>query len=231
MSMTIITVVYLLTNVAYFTVLSESEMLASSAVALDFGQRVLGSWWWTMSVAVAMSTYGSLNGGVFGLARFLLVASREGHMPAIASMIHIDRKTPLPAAALLVPLCLLMLISDDVGSLINYLSFTRWLFIGLTCAIIPYYRWKYPELHRPFKVPLVVPIVFVLCAFFVVGMSLYSSPVDCGIGLGIMLAGIPVYYLCVWWENKPDWINNKLDRATIFLQQFLFVVPPEEGDD
>ncbi|XP_054763930.2 cystine/glutamate transporter-like [Lytechinus pictus] len=230
-SMTIITVVYLLTNVAYFTVLSESEMLTSSAVALDFGQRVLGTWWWTMSVAVAMSTYGSLNGGVFGFARYLLVASREGHMPAIASMIHIDRKTPLPAAALLAPLCLLMLISDDVGSLINYLSFTRWLFIGLTCAIIPYYRWKYPELHRPFKVPLVVPIVFVLCAFFVVGMSLYSSPVDCGIGLGIMLAGIPVYYLCVWWKNKPDWINNKLDRATIFLQQILFVVPPEEGED
>ncbi|XP_030840830.1 cystine/glutamate transporter-like [Strongylocentrotus purpuratus] len=149
-SMIIVTVVYLLTNIAYFTVLSEREMLTSSAVALDFGQRVLGSWWWTMSVAVAMSTIGSVHGGVFGFARSLLVASREGHLPAIASMIHIDRKTPLPAAALLVqynsfgisayttcmipcaPICLLMLISDDVGTLVNYLSFTRWLFIGIT---------------------------------------------------------------------------------------------------
>nr|XP_054763929.1 cystine/glutamate transporter-like [Lytechinus pictus] len=226
-SMIIITVVYLLTNVAYFTVLSESEMLASNAVALDYGKRALGSWWWTMSVAVALSVIGSLNGGIFGLSRFLLVASREGHMPAIASMIHIDRKTPLPAATILAPICLLMLISDDVGTLINYLSFTRWLFIGITCTVIPYYRWKYPELKRPFKVPLVVPIVFVLCAFFVVGMSLYSSPVDCGIGLGIMLAGIPVYYLCVWWKNKPDWINKNLDWATIFLQRLLFVMPPE----
>eukprot|EP00057_Strongylocentrotus_purpuratus_P019953 XP_011674427.1 PREDICTED: cystine/glutamate transporter [Strongylocentrotus purpuratus] len=230
-SMTIITVVYLLTNIAYFTVLSESEMLTSSAVALDFGQRVLGSWWWTMSVAVALSTIGSVNGGVFGFARFLLVASREGHMPAIASMIHIDRKTPLPAAMLLAPICLLMLISDDVGTLINYLSFTRWLFIGITCAIIPYYRWKHPELPRPFKVPLAVPIVFVLCALFVVGMSLYSSPVDCGIGLAIMLAGIPVYYLCVRWQNKPDWVNDRLHRATIFLQQLLFVIPPEDEDE
>eukprot|EP00057_Strongylocentrotus_purpuratus_P019963 XP_011674437.1 PREDICTED: cystine/glutamate transporter-like [Strongylocentrotus purpuratus] len=68
-SMIIVTVVYLLTNIAYFTVLSEREMLTSSAVALDFGQRVLGSWWWTMSVAVAMSTVGSVHGGVFGFVR------------------------------------------------------------------------------------------------------------------------------------------------------------------
>lgn len=123
-----------------------------------------------------------------------------------------------------------MLVSEDVGSLINYLSFTRWLFIGLTCAIIPYYRWKYPEMHRPFKVPLIVPIVFVLCAMFVVGMSLYSSPVDCGIGLAIMMAGVPVYYVCIWWKNKPAWFDSGMDTVTIFLQQLLYVMPPEGID-
>ncbi|XP_071496387.1 cystine/glutamate transporter-like [Diadema antillarum] len=227
-SMTIVTVVYLLTNVAYFTVLSADQVLSSSSVALDFGRIVLGDWYWILGIGVALSCLGSSNGTVFSFSRVLLVASREGMMPSIASMIHVDRKTPLPAAAVMAPVCLVMLIGGNVNALINYLSVTRWLVIGATCAIVPYYRWKYPDLERPFKVPLVIPVVFFLCCMFIVAMSLYSSPVDCGIGLGIFFGGIPVYYIFVWWENKPIWFNQGMDHLTVFLQQLLCVVPPED---
>ncbi|XP_071512064.1 cystine/glutamate transporter-like [Diadema antillarum] len=226
-SMTIVTTVYLLVNVAYFTVLSAEEVLSSTSVAQEFGQHVFGSFSWTMSLGVALSCLGSVNGTIFSFSRFLLVASREGMMPSIASMIHVDRKTPLPAAVVMMPICVLMIMSSDVYSLINFLSITTWITVAATCSIVPYIRWKRPELERPFKVPLVIPVVFFLCCMFIVVMSLYSSPVDCGIGLAIFFGGIPVYYIFVWWENKPIWFNQGMDRATIFLQQLLCVVPPE----
>ena len=45
-----------------------------------------------------------------------------------------------------------MLASDNVYSLINYLSFAKWLFLGLSAAVLPYMRWKRPDLPRTFKV-------------------------------------------------------------------------------
>ncbi|XP_033096274.1 cystine/glutamate transporter-like [Anneissia japonica] len=154
------------------------------------------------------------------------VASRDGHLPEVMSMIHIYRKTPLPACMLTLPICLVMLMSD-VKTLINYLSFSRWLFIALTTAIIPYYRYKYPHLHRPFKVPMVLPFIFILCSLFVVIVALVNNPLACGIGLVIMLLGIPVYFVGIKWRGKPR-LYYKLRRLfTHFFQKITFVVVQE----
>ena len=50
------------------------------------------------------------------------------------------------------PLTVVMLFSADLYSLLNFLSFARWLFIGLAVAGLIYLRYKRPDMHRPFKV-------------------------------------------------------------------------------
>lgn len=42
--------------------------------------KVLGSWGWIMSVAAALSAFGSLNGTFFSGGRMCYVAAREGHL-------------------------------------------------------------------------------------------------------------------------------------------------------
>lgn len=155
------------------------------------------------------------------------VASREGQLPDILGMIHVNRKTPLPAAACAFPVCLFMLTTDDVFAMINYLSFSRWLFIAITVATVPYFRWKYPDLERPFKVPLILPILFTACAFFMVLSSILSATLEFIVGLVITLAGLPIYLVFVWWESKPQELTDACRSATIFLQKLLFVVPQE----
>ncbi|XP_033626075.1 cystine/glutamate transporter-like [Asterias rubens] len=228
LSMTLITGVYILVNLAYYVELTPIEILSSDAVALTYGERVLGPWAFIISIAVALSCIGSINGSIFSFARILLVASRVNCMPQILGMIHVHNKTPLPAAIVTFPIVIVMLISPDVNALINYMSFARWLLVSIAVAVLPYWRWKYPDMERPFKVPIILPFIFILCALFVVAVSIYSSPIDCGIGALITLSGVPVYFVFARWQGKPAWFTRTFDSMTCFLQRFLIVTPEDK---
>jgi len=47
---------------------------------------------------------------------------------------------------------MLQLFVGDIYSLLNFMSFLRWLFIGLAVLGLIYLRYTRPDLHRPFKV-------------------------------------------------------------------------------
>ncbi|XP_069487151.1 cystine/glutamate transporter [Ambystoma mexicanum] len=227
-SMVIVTVGYVLTNVAYFTTISAEELLLSKAVAVTFAERLLGDFSLAVPIFVALSCFGSMNGGVFAVSRMFFVASREGHLPEILSMIHVRKHTPLPAVIVLYPLTMVMLFTSDIYSLLNFFSFARWLFIGLAVAGLIYLRYKRPDMHRPFKVPIFIPALFSFTCLFMVSLSLYSDPVNTGIGFAITLTGVPAYYLLVIWDNKPRWFRKFSDETTRVLQVILEVVPSEE---
>ncbi|XP_076193333.1 cystine/glutamate transporter isoform X4 [Aptenodytes patagonicus] len=227
-SMIIVTVGYVLTNVAYFTTISAGELLLSKAVAVTFAERLMGNFSLAVPIFVALSCFGSMNGGIFAVSRMFFVASREGHLPEILSMIHVRKHTPLPAVIVLHPLTMIMLFNGDLYSLLNFLSFARWLFIGLVVAGLIYLRYKRPDMPRPFKVPLFIPALFSFTCLFMVALSLYSDPVNTGIGFAITLTGVPAYYLFIVWDKKPKWFRKLLDRVTVTLQILLEVVPSEE---
>jgi len=43
---------------------------------------------------------------------------------------------------------------------------------------------------------------------FLLVFSLWSEPVVCGIGLAIMVTGVPVYFLGIYWQHKPRCFNK-----------------------
>ncbi|KAM5173044.1 cystine/glutamate transporter-like [Mantella aurantiaca] len=226
-SLVIVTICYLLTNVAYYSVLTASDVLTSEAVAMTFADQTLKQVSWLISILVAMSCFGALNGGIFASSRMLFAASREGHWPPLFSMIHIRRHTPLPALLLMMPLVFLMIGIGDLYGLLNFYSFSRWLFMGLVTLGLIIHRRKHPDLPRPFKVPLIIPIVFSTMCLFIVSMSLYSDPMNTGIGCLITLSGLPVYYLTVHKQRVPQHWRDVFNLLTLKLQVLLEVIPQE----
>uniref|UniRef100_A0A3P9NAB4 Solute carrier family 7 member 11 n=1 Tax=Poecilia reticulata TaxID=8081 RepID=A0A3P9NAB4_POERE len=212
--MAIVTACYVLTNVAYYTVMSAEELLASEAVAVTFAERLLGNFSVVVPVFVALSCFGSMNGGHFALSRMFYVASREGQLPEVLSMIHVRRHTPL--AAVLILVSALSLFVGDIYSLLNFMSFLRWLFIGVVVLGLIYLRYTKPDLPRPFKVsvsvPLFIPVVFCLTCFFMVFLSLYSDPFNTGIGFAMSLTGIPAYYIFIYF-SRPRWLQKALGNS------------------
>ncbi|KAM4037460.1 cystine/glutamate transporter-like [Anomaloglossus baeobatrachus] len=226
-SLIIVTICYLLTNVSYYTVLTTSEVLTSEAVAMSFADYTVPQISPVISLLVAMSCFGALNGGIFASSRMLFVASREGHWPNLFSMIHIRRHTPLPALLLMMPLVFLMIGIGDIYGLLNFYSFSRWLFMGLVTIGLILHRRRHPDLPRPFKVPLIIPIVFSTMCIFIVGMSLYSDPVNTGIGCLITLSGVPVYYITIHKQLLPPRLRETINLLTLKMQVLMEVIPQE----
>src|SRR5690606_34927860 len=79
-----------------------------------------------------------------------------------------------------------------------------WPFYGLSVAAIYRLRRSQPHLNRPYKVigyP-VVPAVFVAASFYLVINALITDPVWTSITFGVVLAGLPVYWIA-FRSNRP----------------------------
>uniref|UniRef100_A0A3B3U744 Si:ch73-352p4.8 n=1 Tax=Poecilia latipinna TaxID=48699 RepID=A0A3B3U744_9TELE len=206
-SMVTVTVFYVLVNVAYYTVMTPAELLLSDAVAVTFANRALQGLASVIPILVALSCLGALNGGFFG-SPMLFVGAREGHWPPIFSMIHVRQRTPLPAVLLLYPLVVVMLITGEIYQLINFASFSRWFFIALATLGMLVHRYRFPHHPRPFKVPLVIAVIFTVVCFFIVGLSLYSDPWNTGRSCALTLTGVPVYFVTVHRFRVPHRLTH-----------------------
>merc|ERR1712004_912220 len=227
-SIILVTVVYVFTNIAFYTTLSVPEVLGSEAVAVTFAERMFGHFAFLIPIFVAMSTFGGVNGILLTSSRLFYAGAVEGQMPEILSMIQVNKMTPAPAVLVVAFLSLVYLTSSDIFALINYTGFATWVSIGLAVFCLPWLRWKHPEWERPIKVSLIWPVLYILATIFITIVPMVASPVETGIGIAIILTGVPVYFVFIYWKNKPKFILQLSGIFTSAIQKLLIVLPKEE---
>ena len=81
--------------------------------------------------------------------------------------------------------------------LLTYVVFAGWVFYALGGLAIFVYRRKQPDMPRPFRTPgyPVTPILFVASAVAIVLNTIVSQPGRAAVGIGLMLLGVPAFYL------------------------------------
>ncbi|KAF5288976.1 hypothetical protein FQA39_LY03855 [Lamprigera yunnana] len=227
-SMPLVTMVYVVTNIAYFVVLNRDEILASQAVAVTFGAKMLGVFSYSMPFFVACSTFGSLNGAIFASSRLFFVGARQGHLPKAIALIDVKRFTPVPSLIFMCIITLTLVTIEDVYVLINYVSFVEALFTTISVTGLLWMRYKKPNLMRPIKVNIVLPVIFLCICAFLVTFPCYVSPWEVSIGLAFVLCGIPVYLVTIAWTSKPAWLNQLFHSFNTSCAK-LFVCVLEDG--
>jgi len=227
-SLPLVTIIYVLVNVSYFVVLTPSQILSSNAVAVTFGDKMLGVMRWMMPFFVACSCFGSVNGGIFAASRLFFVGAREGHMPKVMSLITLKQCTPVPCLVVLGFITLAMLTTSNVYILINFMAFIESVFLTITVGALLYLRWNQPKLERPVKVNILLPIFFFLVCFFLVCLPVYVTPKVVLIGSGIILSGLPVYYVLIHQQVRPKWMTKVVKGFNVTVQKLCLAIPEEK---
>ncbi|UJR38710.1 hypothetical protein I4U23_031375 [Adineta vaga] len=220
----IVIILYVLTNISYFTVMTKSVLLSSNAVAMTWGDAVLGSVVRVLPILISLSALGSANGLTYTSARYCMVSARYGYLPKIFSYIQKQRLTPLSGIIFQTILSIIYCIPSDIEGLINYFSFVSWLFCGLTFVATLCCKFTKRDIHRYIKVPIPLVILMILISIYLVLAPIISYPnIGFLIASIILLISLIVYYVFVFRNIKPKFMNN----LNIFIETFLNLTKSE----
>jgi len=197
----LVIVIYVLTNLAYLYMMPVSEIAGSRRVAADVMDRVLPGYGGAlMSLAVMISTFGSVNGSAMTTARVFFAMAKDRLFPRPMGEVHPRYHTPAKALVVQCVWASLLTLSGTFDQLFTYVMFGGWIFYALGAAGVFVLRRKYPPEKRPYHVPGYpwVPIVFVAVATWFVGNTLVSQTADSMVGLLLIAAGVPFY---MYWKK------------------------------
>jgi APA family basic amino acid/polyamine antiporter len=194
----IVTFCYMLLNAAYHYVLPLSAVAGSSHVAADATQRVLGSRAGNAIAAlVILSAAGSLNGIVLAGPRVYYAMAHDGLAFRWMAAIHPRCQTPhLAILAQAVWSCVLVA-SNSYRGLYSRVVYTEWLFFALLAAglfVLQRRRDYRPVILRRGSQPIAA--LFIVASLGIVVNQCLAHPADSAVGLGLLLLGLPVYF--VW---------------------------------
>ncbi|XP_060066525.1 b(0,+)-type amino acid transporter 1-like [Ylistrum balloti] len=218
----LVTVIYLLTNMSYLTAMTSAELLASDAVAVTWGDRVLGSAAVLVPLSVLFSTFGSANGTLFSGGRVVYVAARDGMLPEMLSYVNCKRYTPVPSILFTAIISIIMVFPGNLSELIDFFSFTAWIFYGVTVSSLIVSRFTMKDAERVFKVPLPIPILFVLLSIYLVIAPIVQSPrIEFLYAFLFIIGGLIFYIPLVHFKlNIPFW-----GKISTFSQLLFEAVP------
>ncbi len=207
----IVTVIYVLANVAYLcllpiegcdvkgtTVLQQGIMFAqkdrvgTAALYVVFGDVAK----YLMAALIMVSTFGCNNGLIIAGSRLFQSMAKDGLFFKKAATLN---KFNVPSNAMVFQaiwasaLCL----SGSYGDLLDYCTFSSLIFYIITISALFVLRKKMPDAERPYKAfgyPVIPALYIVLTTLICIDLLVYKT-FNTGMGLLIIALGVPVYYL------------------------------------
>jgi APA family basic amino acid/polyamine antiporter len=202
----IVSVIYITTNLMYLNVLSLDQIAfpEGDRVAVAASNAIFGSGGAiVIAVMIMISTFGCNNGLILAGARVYYTMAKDGLFFKQAGVLN---KNAVPQWALWAQAIVasLLCLSGGYNDLLDMIAFVVVLFYVLTIIGIFILRKKRPDAERPYKAfayPFMPALYIILGLTFCVFLLIFK-PAYTLWGLGIVLAGIPVYYIAISQKKK-----------------------------
>src|SRR6185295_7367407 len=198
----LVTLLYVLVNVAYLKGLGFHAMSRSDAVAADLLKIVWGGTGEkVISIMIAIAALTSVNGSMIVGARSNYALGRD--WPLLGFLGRWDEASGSPRTAMLVQGCIALTLvifgafqNSGFKGLVEYSLPVFWGFFMLTGIALFVLRVKERDAPRPFRVPgyPVVPGIFVLTCAYLLYASLAYHGRHALVGLGVLAVGAVVMF-------------------------------------
>ena len=177
--------------------LAATNTPASQVAGIAFGPIGLQ----IMAGVIALSTLGFLSNQILTSPRVYFQMAADGTF--FKQLAWVNARTHAPVLAILLQglIAIVIALSGSYDQILNYVTCNDYIFFGLAAIALIVFRnrdARDPTAPKPFfRMPghPVTTLLFLAAAWYVVGDTVLKSPHDTGIGIAILLSGLPVYLL------------------------------------
>lgn len=188
--------IYLLVNAAYLYLIPIGQMAQSPLVAADAAQLIVGRVGvGLIAVVVMIATFSTLLGSILTSPRIFFAMADDGLLFKQVAQVHPRFRTPSISIVVTGLLGVVWVLLLNFEQLADQFVVAIFPFYALAAAAVFVLRRRQPDRPRPVRVwgyP-VVPLLFVVATFLILGNALREHPVGTGLAFGGILLGVPVY--------------------------------------
>jgi APA family basic amino acid/polyamine antiporter len=196
--------IYVFANLGYLVALGTEGVARSDRVAAEAVGAIVGPGAAKLiAAAILVSIFSAMNGITITAPRVYYAMARDGLFFRRLADVHPRYGTPAVSIIAGTLWAMVLAVSGTFEQLLTYVVFVGWIFYALGAACVIVLRRTQPHAERPFRVPGYPwsPAVFVLAAAALVGNTIATQPVRAAVGIGVVLLGLPAYYI---WRTRTQ---------------------------
>lgn len=154
------------------------------------------------AVLVCLVVAGSLLGNSFVAGRMTVAAANQDWLPKLFAIVGrfgiqpnktSNSDAPLNALLLSTVLSTIYILFGNFRALLTFNGLGEYSFFFLTVVGAIVLRWKEPELKRPYKPYVLIPVVFSIVSGFVVARGAIFAPIQAIILIFLWFVGLGVF--------------------------------------
>jgi APA family basic amino acid/polyamine antiporter len=191
-------VLYAVVQVCVLALLTPERAAASTRVVSEAVEAGLGAGWGdAVSAVVAVCTFGSATAIVLVVSRLAWAMGGQGALPRAFAVIHPGRGTPVRATWGVAAVSAVYAAFAGFQSLVEYFTFTVWIFYSLTAAAVLILRRRRVGEGTAWRAPggVAAPAVVVAVGAVMTGGLFLRSPLRSSLGLLLLACGFGVWAL------------------------------------
>lgn len=212
----ITTVIYIFLNVIFLISSPAQDIMGKEAVGAIAAKNLFGvkvSHLFTLGISMILLS--SISVQIMIGPRVYYAMSKDRMIFKHLAYVSSNFKTPYVSIYIQMILSIIYVFIGTAKTLLVYMGFALGVFPLLTIIGLIYLRVKRPDIKRPYKVPLfpLVPLIYIVLYSFMMVAGFLAWTSTSWFAIGVVLAGIPVFYVWKWYVKKYPVVSPDADTS------------------